>query len=331
MRARPLPITLGLLALLLCLPRTGLAQAGPEWLLRPTLGGLQPSLSAESALSPDRGVAGQAADFGLVRHRLRGIAPLTQSPQHEWALFGRLEELDIDTRALLPTTGEAFPDALWDLGLGTAARRRLDNGWILGGALQVGSPSDRPFASLDEVTLSADAFLRVPWSTAWAGIALLNYSTGREFAPELPLPGFALAYEPDRQLSVLAGIPFSSIRWAPTGGLELTAAYLLLRTVRAQVSLRLLEPLRVFAGFDWESQRFFRHDRQRDEDRLTAYEKRIGGGLRWDPTPRLFAEASGGYAFDRFWFEGEKYRDRDVNRLELGDGPYLQLRLGVRF
>jgi hypothetical protein len=331
MTTRRLAISLGLTAALLGLPASALAQAGPEWLLGGRLGALKPSVSYESTITPDQPVAGQATDLGTVRHRLRGIAPLSQSERHEWAFFGRLEALDVDTRAILPSTGGAFPDALWDISAGLAGRFKLDNGWIVGGDLQVGSPADEPFASFDEMTLTADALLRVPWSAEWAGVFLLNYSKAREFAPDFPLPGFVLAYEPDRTLSVLAGVPFSAVRWSPFEKLEISASYFVVRTVRAQMSYRLLEPLRIFAGFDWDSQRFFRHDRLDDDHRLSVYEKRIGGGLRWDPTPNLFVEASGGYAFDRFWFEGEKYADRGYNRLDIGDGPYAQLRLGARF
>lgn len=302
------------------LPGVAAAQAGPEWLLGPEIGRAKFNLSYDSTLYPDQGISGETTDMGMIQHRVRGFAPLTQSDRHEWALFGGVKALDIDTRAILPTTRNAFPDGLWDISVGTAARWKLDSGWILGGNLQVGSPSDEPFASFEEMTLTADALLRVPWSKEWAGIFLLNYSTARDFAPDFPLPGFVLAYEPDRSVSALLGVPFSSFRWTPVEGLELSASYIVVRTVRAQVSYRLFSPLRLFAGFDWDSQRFFRCDRVNEDDRLSYYEKRLGGGLRWDPTPNLFAEASGGYAFDRLWFEGEKYSDRANNRLDIDDG-----------
>ena len=324
-------IALGIIAALLALPSPARAQAGPEWLLGQEVGRLKFSLAYESTIYPDRGVAGQATDLGMVQHRLRGVAPLLQSDRFEWALFGGLKALDLGTRAILPTTGGPFPGTLWDVSLGTAARGKLENNWIVGGDLIVGSPSDEPFASFEEMTLTADAFLRIPWSKEVAGIFLLNYSKGREFAPDFPLPGFILAYEPGRDLNLLIGMPFSSLRWAPIKDLELSLSYILVRTVRAQVSYRWLEPLRVYAGFDWDSQRFFRHDRTDDDQRLSYYEKRVGGGLRWEPSLNIFAEASGGYAFDRLWFEGEKYADRSHNRLDIGDGPYVQLRIGFRF
>ena len=42
-------------------------------------------------------------------------------------------------------------------------------------------------------------------------------------------------------------------------------------------------------------------------------------------------ELSGGWAFDRFYFEGESYSDRRENRVEIGDGPFAVLRVAFRF
>ena len=42
-------------------------------------------------------------------------------------------------------------------------------------------------------------------------------------------------------------------------------------------------------------------------------------------------QALGGWAFDRFFFEGDRYEDRGFNRLEIADGPFLRIQLGVRF
>jgi len=40
---------------------------------------------------------------------------------------------------------------------------------------------------------------------------------------------------------------------------------------------------------------------------------------------------SGGYSFDRFFFEGESYAaDRTDNRIDVGDGPFLAVRVGMK-
>lgn len=315
----------------LVMPEFGVAQQGPGWFFGPALGKLDFSLSYDAAWYPDRPVSGQNADLGFSLHRVRLLAPIAQSDRFEWAAVGGLKVLPIDTHAILPDSRREFPDQLWDVDLGTAARWKLDNGWIVGGDLVAGSASDRPFAGIDEMSFQADALLRVPWRESLAWIFLLNYSNNREFAPHIPLPAVTLAYEPGPHLQILAGVPYTSIRWSPASALEIFASYSIVRTVRTRVSYRILSPLSVYAGFDWDNQRFFRHDRTDEDARLSYYEKRIGGGIRWDITQSVFVDAGGGYAFDRFWFEGEDYSDRNVNRIDLANGPFATLRVGMRF
>lgn len=47
--------------------------------------------------------------------------------------------------------------------------------------------------------------------------------------------------------------------------------------------------------------------------------------------PQLFVDVDAGYSFDRFYFEGEDYGDRGRNRIDVGDGPFVQVRVGARF
>jgi hypothetical protein len=315
----------------LAIPDWGLTQESQNLFFAPTLGNLKFSVSYDTMLYPDRPVSGQTADMGFSQHRVRLFAPIAQSERFEWAALGGLKALAFDTGAVLPDSRQGFPDQLWDVDFGTAARWKLDNGWIVGADVVVGSASDRPFASIDETSFEADALLSVPWRQSFTWIFLLNYSNNREFAPHVPLPGVTLAYEPGPHLQLVAGLPYNSIRWVPVSGLEISASYFILRTVRSRVSYRILSPLTAYAGFDWDSQRFFRHDRTDDDARLSYYEKRIGGGVRWDVTPNVYLDAGGGYAFDRFWFEGESYSDRNINRIDLADGPFATFKIGVRF
>jgi hypothetical protein len=307
------------------------AQQGPEGLFRRTVGDLKVVPFYEGTLYPDRPVSGQGTDMGMSQHRVRLVVPLFQEKDRfEWAALGGVKLLSVDTGAILPDTGEAFPDRLWDVDFGTAARWKLENGWILGGAVTVRSASDAPFATIHETAIQADALLRVPWRDSLAWIFLLNYSTLREILPDIPLPGVALAYEPGPYLRLLVGMPFT-VRWIPIDGLEFSATYVILRTVRSRASYRIIGPFSVYAGFEWDSQRFFRSDRSEEDARLTYYEKRVGGGIRWNVTPVVYLDAGGGYAFDRFWFEGKTYQDRHTNRIDLADGPFAMLRAGVQF
>ncbi len=55
------------------------------------------------------------------------------------------------------------------------------------------------------------------------------------------------------------------------------------------------------------------------------------GGIRFDITDRIDLDIFGGYAFDRFYYTGKSYSDRNHDRIELGDGPYVGGRVGIRY
>jgi hypothetical protein len=275
-------------------------------------------------------VARQGSKMHMSRHDFRLSFPLRQSERHEWTLQTSSAALDIDSGARLPDTLERFPGELWDVRVGTTYRHLFDNDWLGGGNLTIGSPSDRPFASGDEMRVAATGFLRVPHGERNAWLFLLNYANDRDFLPNVPIPGFAYQYEPSDRLSALVGIPMTVARWEPIERLTLEASYFMPRTVHAQVGYRLLQPLQLYAGFDWTNQRFFRHDRWDDDDRLFYFEKRVALGARWNIRENIWLDLAGGWAFDRFWFEGEDYGDRGDNRLDLSDGPVVKLQLGLR-
>ena len=100
--------------------------------------------------------------------------------------------------------------------------------------------------------------------------------------------------------------------------------------MRARLTYQLFRPLRVYAGFDWDHDWYLRAGRHVEDHRLFYYEKRLTGGLRFDLRHVGF-EVSGGYAFDRFYFEGESYSDRNHNRIDVEAGPFVAVRLGTRF
>ena len=54
----------------------------------------------------------------------------------------------IQTNAVLPDTGQPYPSELWNAHLGLMYHRQLDNGWMAGGGINLGSASDRPFGAL---------------------------------------------------------------------------------------------------------------------------------------------------------------------------------------
>jgi hypothetical protein len=312
-------------------PMPGQAQGEFARLLGGELGKLTPRFSYQISGYPDADVKGQAAEFRLLQHQVSASYPLYQTARDEWALLGSLRAQDIRTNAVLPLSRVAFPDALWDISFGTQYRHRFDNNWIAGGAVTFGSASDTPFASGDEMTAQATAFVRIPHGEHGAWLGLLNYSSDREFLPNIPIPGIGYAYEPSSQLRLMLGIPFAYVEARPIPDLTLTASWLPIRTVGARAAYRLFGPLQVYGSFEWRNERYLRDGRADDDQRLFYYEKRIGGGIQWNIVGPVTLDVSGGYAFDRMYFEAEKYKDRNANRIDIQDGPYLSTQVVFRF
>jgi len=300
-------------------------------LFAPEMGSIPVRSDYRVTIFPDQPVAGQHAELGLFQQDFTLSMPLRQSPTDEWYASVRIRNQEFDTRAVLPDTGERFPDELWNVRIGTGYRHRFESGWIGALDVTVGSPSDRPFASMDEIDINATAVLRVPARDRDAWLFFVNYGSNREFLPNIPLPGFGYSYQPSDQLTAVITTGVVSLQYRPVETLTLSASYVAIRTVDVRLTYQVFRPVRLWVGFDWTNERYLRADRANSDDRLFYYEKRIRVGAIIGLARWLFVDADVGYSFDRFYFEGEGYSDRNHNRIDVGDGPFAQIRLGARF
>jgi hypothetical protein len=299
-------------------------------MLNPELGELRARSDYRFTFYPEERVARQPTTLRLFEHRVSLFTPIVQNSRDELALSASARLEDYDTRAVFPLTGDRLPTELWDLKAGPNYRHRFDNGWIGGAVLSVGSASDKPFASEHELIVQGSAFLRVPRGERDAWMFMLNYSNVSEFLGGIPLPGLAYVYSPSDRFTAVIGLPFASVEAKPLDKLTLQVTYTALRKVRARATYEVFRPLRVYAGFDWDHDMYLRADRRDTDDRLFYYEKRWTGGARFD-LRHVGVDVSGGYAFDRFFFEGDSYGDRHRNRFDVHAGPFVVGRLNLRF
>jgi hypothetical protein len=295
------------------------------------LGKARPSLNYQFLGYLTEEVAAQGKDLRMTEHRLFSLVPFLQSPERDASGYLNMRAQDVGTAAILPDTGEPFPDELWDIRLGGQYRQRFDNGWIGGVALGFGSASDKPFASWDEIFLDVNLFARIPEGGRNAWLVFLNYSKTREFLPNIPLPGVGYWYEPNDQARLVVGIPFAFLNLRPSKEVSFSFSYFIVRSVRARVTYSPLGFLRLYSNFEWRNESYYRAERQDDKDRFFYYEKQISAGIQVSPGRHVSIDLSAGYAFDRFYFEGRDYEDRDQNRVSIGNGPFVALRAEVRF
>jgi hypothetical protein len=322
---------LSALIICLCLAAPALAQ-GPmgNW-LDPTLGDMKTVLRYQGEYSPDQKVEGQSSDLGYSSHGLNWSTPIWQNSRHEVGFHGRLFAMDVRTEAILPDSGRDFPGNLYDIRFGGTYRYKMDRGWIVGGELTIGSPGDKPFNSYDDTSVNATATLMTVQQKKHYWLFLINYSNTRDFLADIPIPGAAYAYKPNRNLQLLLGLPLASVFWKPTPKTTLRGLYVFPRTIISYAGYSLLKWMEVYTGFDWKYQRYFLHQRSDSKDRLFFYQKEIKLGLKFRLPKGFMVDLSGGYAFDRLWFEGNDWDDRDQDRVNVEDGPLFRLSVAWRF
>ncbi len=301
--------------------------AGAPW-ASPAVGHVPYAATYHITWLPDEAVGGQATRFGIVEQDASVRFPIWQTDRDELSGNIRVQAQVIHTGAILPSTDQPFPDQLWDVRAGVGYRHLFDNGWIAGANVSVGSASNVPFNSVNELTMGLNAFLRIPSGERNAWLFSLSYSPTGELS--FPIPGVAYAWVPSDQFHMNIGLPFM-VWYRPIEDLTLEASYMLLTTVHARATYRICQPVRVYAGFDWSDESWFIVPRPDDKDRLFYYEQRLSVGVLTNIGKTFLLDVSTGYVFNQFYFEGRNYNDRNSNRVDVGDAPLLSFMAQLRW
>ena len=277
---------------------------------------------------PDEDVKGQGTSLGFVRQDLTLSCPIWQDSCDEWSLSAHVGNELFQTGAVFPDTGQPFPDELWNVRFGTTYRRLFDNGWVAGGTVSVGSASDKPFNGINDMTAGVNGFLRVPQGENNAWLFTLSYSSNGELP--IPIPGVAYIWQPSDQFRMNVGLPFE-IMYRPYDDLTFDVSYMLLTSIHARATYRVLPMLRVYGGYDYNNETWLPADRLDDRERLFYYDQQLTAGMQYTVSRCATLDFSGGYAFDRYYFEGDSFSDRNQNRIDVGDGPFLSANFRVRW
>ena len=318
-------------AVLAIRPVPAAAQAELQMWLNPEMGKQIPRADYRYTFYPERKVEDQDTHFAMTEQRITLFTPLYQDSKDEWGFSAKTLYQDIDTHARFPKAGGVFPSELWDASASLSYRHKFDNGWTGGLSLMVGTASDVPFNSIDEMYFHLVALVRVPQGERNSWIFTLIYASDEEvFGQTLPVPGIAYAWNPSDKFQAVIGFPFSMIRYKPFENLTLDAEYYPFWTVRTRATWEIFRPLRAYAGFQWDSDHWYRADRGNKDDKIFYREMRLYAGIRFD-LRYVGVEVTGGYAFNRFYFEGEGYSDRHDNRFDVGSAPFIVGKVNLRF
>jgi hypothetical protein len=278
---------------------------------------------------PDEEVRGQPTNLGYHQHDFSLAAPVWQDPFNEWSVNTHVRGEFFHTGAVLPQSGMPFPDELWNVHFGTTYRHLFENDWIAGVSASLGSNSNKPFHGIDEMFVGMNAFVRIPSFERNAWLLTLNYSPTNEL--NFPIPGVAYVWNPNDSFLVNIGLPFM-VFYRPTDDLTLDLSYMLVRTVHARATYRLAPPLRVHVAFDWMNENYFLADRANVNDRFFYYDKRATTGVQYVLSSHTALDLSGGYVFDRFYFQGARFSgDSHNDRIDVGNGAFVSLQFQMRW
>ncbi len=276
---------------------------------------------------PSEPVKGQAADWGLVGQDFSLAHPLWVDPPNTLLVTASVRNRLISTDAVLPDSRQPYPSELWNAQVGMMYMRQLSGDRMIGGGVSLGSASDHPFASIEEMNVSVNAVYRIPSGERNAWMFMLMYAPMGEI--QFPIPAVSYSYNPSDQFHANIGLPFM-FRYKPADRWTFEASYMLIHTIHVKATYKIAERVNVFGGYDWSNKVYMLEDLTNTKDRFFLYDQRVTLGLGMPVTSRLTAELVGGYAFNRFSFIGQQWDSVGTDRVDVDPGPFLSFRVSLR-
>lgn len=262
--------------------------------------------------SPEH-VRGTSSSLSLQKHRLRISRRLRADPSF-LSIEANAELERSHTRARFPGSRNTLPNELWNVSIGANYRKPLERERSLGASVTIGSPSDRPFASIRETSLSANLTYRVPASTPrdqW--LFFVNESNTRGFLRWVPLPGFGYLFDRDETFKLFLGVPVVGFFWMPSRTWMVNAFYFPVQSGQFQVS-HFVDYARFYAGFRSAENVYLRAGRDDVRDRLFSSETDVHFGAAAPLSRVLSADLCTRYVFRRYYYEGKNFADRKTAR-----------------
>lgn len=221
--------------------------------------------------------------------------------------------------------GQNAPQELHRIEAGGQYTRTTKDG-LFGGKLSVGSASDRPFHSKDEMAYSLNGFYTANTTGDRLWIWTVFLSNNNPVANFVPIPGFIYLYK-EEGFTGMFGLPFLSIQWTPKEPWVFSVSSFL-TNLNTEVAYGFRDQLQVFTGFAISQQSFLREGREDSTDRLFFNEKRIFTGVKSPYTKEVSLEFQTGLSFDRSLKEGRRFNDTHLEA-DLGRSWFVSLGMNL--
>lgn len=221
------------------------------------LGGdaLQTTVQFES-LGPS--IKTERDEESVTHGRLEVSVPVAQSDVDAYAIQFRTTRLTLDRDRVTSGAGVIVPRDLGSISIGPFGRRKLENGDMIAGDVQVGRSGIQLGSNATETTVSSNLFwARKKDADDGQWIYLLSYSNSRSTLNNIPVPGFAYmkSFKTESAQGLwVAGAPFffAMIRAQPWSFTSLLTPF----TSFIEGGYVFAGPFGVFARFGWQPQCF---------------------------------------------------------------------------
>jgi len=271
----------------------------------------------------------ETASMSLVEARL-GF-PLWRGSMEGVSFSTEFKHRRMDLEWTLPGTDDRLPHDLYRQEFEAGYWRVNRKGRFFLASAQIGTDSDVPYASFEEMDTRLFAAYMIPVRDrrdAW--MLGLDWSANRTFLNYVPLPGVGYRWRPNDALQIVAGIPFLNASWTPEGPWSASLSGSPSPSVSARLSFELTEEVDVFAAYRWLTEAYFRADREEEEDRLFYTEQVLEAGFAAVPFEAFRLEAALGLSAVRSLFESDGFYDGwQEDALDLEDALFF--RLGASF
>jgi hypothetical protein len=227
------------------------------------------------------------------------------------------------------TSQARFPHQLLDASVGLGSFLGISNGWVFGAQIGLGYAGSSPFGE-GRGWYGRGSFIVAKKFDEQNALGVgLDYDGHRSYLPDTPLPGFAFSHTFDPHLDMVIGAPLSSITWKPDDHWRFYLDWLLLTDFDVNATYKVTKQIGLFASFETRRDQFWIHELG-DHTRLLYLQRRVEGGISWEPVERLQLTAAIGYAFSTDFRRGWDYRQTSPY-LYASNEPYVRFGLDFKF
>lgn len=227
------------------------------------------------------------------------------------------------------TSDPKFPHQLLDASVAAGSFVGIYDKWVLGATLGLGYAGSGPFEEGRGIYGRASFIVARKFSDQDAVGIGLDYDGHRDYLPDCPLPGLAYSHTFDPHLDAVIGAPLSSLTWKPNDRWRVYADWLLLSDFDVNVTYKLTKQIGAFVQLETHRDQFWIPELS-GHTRLLYLQRRVEGGINWNPTGALHLTAAIGYAFSTDFRSGFDYRDSNPY-LYVSNAPYIRFGLDYRF